>query len=48
MRGRPTDDPDVRISKTLSYILRHGASKESLVMRPDGCIKVSELVREFS
>ena len=44
-RGRPNDDPDVRHSKTLSYILRHGAAKEGLKLRPDGFIRVEELVR---
>jgi len=44
-RGRPTDDPDTRWSKTLSYILRHGAEKESLVLREDGFVKVGDLVR---
>lgn len=44
-RGRPTDDPDTRHSKTLSYILRHGAAKESLVLRPDGFVRVEQLVR---
>ncbi|KAM0787587.1 hypothetical protein ACM66B_003657 [Microbotryomycetes sp. NB124-2] len=44
-RGRPTDDPDVRHSKTLSYILRHGAAKEGLTLRPDGFVKVSDLLK---
>lgn len=43
-RGRPTDDPDTRWSKTLSYILRHGAAKESLKLREDGFVKVEDLV----
>lgn len=43
-RGRPTDDPDTRWSKTLSYILRHGASKEGLKLRPDGFVRVEDLV----
>lgn len=43
-RGRPTDDPDTRHSKTLSYILRHGAAKEGLTLRPDGFVRVSDLV----
>lgn len=44
-RGRPTDDPDTRHSKTLSYILRHGAAKEGLTLRPDGFVRVTDLVR---
>jgi RNA:NAD 2'-phosphotransferase (TPT1/KptA family) len=33
-----------RTSRTLSFILRHGAKKESLEMRPDGYVKVEDLV----
>ncbi|GAA5828589.1 hypothetical protein JCM5353_004314 [Sporobolomyces roseus] len=44
-RGRPTDDPDTRWSKTLSYILRHGAEKESLVLREDGFVRVEDLMK---
>ncbi|GAA5999767.1 hypothetical protein JCM5350_007868 [Sporobolomyces pararoseus] len=44
-RGRPTDDPDTRWSKTLSYILRHGAAKESLKLREDGFVKVEDLLK---
>jgi len=39
-----SEDPEVRISKALSYILRHGAEKEGLRMRKDGYIKVSDLL----
>ncbi|KAG8933918.1 hypothetical protein FRC03_009366 [Tulasnella sp. 419] len=42
--GRRANDLDVQISKTMSYILRHGASKEKLDMRPDGYVKVDELL----
>ena len=45
LRGHPNDSQDVRFSKTLSYILRHGAAKEGLKMRTDGFIRVDELVR---
>ncbi|GAA5849510.1 hypothetical protein JCM8547_000480 [Rhodosporidiobolus lusitaniae] len=44
-RGRPTDDPDTRWSKTLSYILRHGAEKEGLKLRPDGFVRVEDLMK---
>lgn len=43
-RGRREDTPEVRNSKTLSYILRHGAAKEGLKMRKDGFVRVDELV----
>jgi hypothetical protein len=44
-RGRTADSPDVTLSKTLSYILRHGALKENLKIRPDGCVRLDDLVR---
>lgn len=44
MRGRPDDSPDVQLSKTLSYILRHGAAKEGLTMRKDGFIRLDDIV----
>ncbi len=46
LRGNPArDSPEVRLSKTLSWILRHGAKGEGLAMRSDGCVKVTDLVR---
>jgi 2'-phosphotransferase len=45
LRGHPKDSPDVRLSKTLSWILRHGAKSEGLYMRPDGYMRVNDLVR---
>jgi 2'-phosphotransferase len=44
LRGRDHDSPDVRISKTLSWLLRHVADAEGLEMRTDGYVKVSEIV----
>lgn len=44
-RGRPSDDVETRHSKSLSYILRHGATKEGLVLRDDGFVRVDLLVR---
>lgn len=34
----------MRVSKTLSYILRHGAQKEEVPMRADGYVKVTDLL----
>lgn len=48
LRGRKDDSPDVQLSKTLSWILRHGAQSEGLTMRPDGYAKVDDLVRASS
>ena len=45
LRGHPKDSPQVRFSKTLTWILRHGAKSEGLYMRPDGYVRVSDLVR---
>ena len=45
LRGHPKDSPDVRLSKTLSWILRHGAASEGLYMRPDGYVRVADMVR---
>ncbi|KAJ7672736.1 KptA family-domain-containing protein [Mycena rosella] len=44
LRGLPKDSPEVRVSKTLSWILRHGAKSEGLAMRPDGFVKVTDLI----
>ncbi|KAA8905730.1 phosphotransferase 1 [Sphaerosporella brunnea] len=43
-RGGGPLTPDVRISKALSYTLRHGAEKEGLKLRSDGYANVSELL----
>lgn len=48
MRGLPKDSIDVRISKTLSWILRHGAKEVGLAMRPDGYAEVTDLVSVIS
>ncbi|KAM6496871.1 Phosphotransferase KptA/Tpt1 [Amanita muscaria] len=38
------DAPEVRLSKTISWLLRHGAKSEGLAMRTDGCVKVEDLL----
>ena len=48
LRGQDYDSPEVRISKTLSWLLRHGAQGEGLKMRKDGYVKVDDLVRCLS
>ena len=45
LRGQAHDSPEVRISKTLSWLLRHSAQSEGLKMRNDGYVKVDDLVR---
>lgn len=42
---RPPETPDVKASKGLAYILRHGAEKEGLHIRSDGYIKLADVVR---
>ncbi|KAJ7644156.1 KptA family-domain-containing protein [Roridomyces roridus] len=44
LRGLDKDSPEVRTSKTLSWLLRHGAKSEGLAMRPDGYVKVADLL----
>lgn len=44
LRGHPRDSPSVRISKSLSWLLRHGAEKAGLNIRQDGYAKVSDVV----
>ncbi|KAK7687763.1 hypothetical protein QCA50_008982 [Cerrena zonata] len=44
LRGLPRDSEEVRMSKTLSWILRHGSKSEGLFMRPDGYVRVHELL----
>jgi 2'-phosphotransferase len=44
LRGLPKDSPEVRLSKSISWILRHGAKSEGIYMRPDGYVRVTDLV----
>ncbi|KAG1743116.1 KptA family-domain-containing protein [Suillus lakei] len=44
LRGHPRDDPRVRVSKSLSWLLRHGAKNAGLDMREDGYAKVSDVL----
>ncbi|KAI9500011.1 Protein transport protein Sec24B [Coemansia spiralis] len=40
---KQNDSPEVRLSKLLTYILRHGATKEGLQLRDDGSISIKDL-----
>ncbi|GMF33057.1 unnamed protein product [Phytophthora lilii] len=42
--GRRDDPPEVRLSKTLAYALRHGAEELQLDMRPSGFVPVAQLL----
>jgi len=44
LRGLEEDSSAVRLSKTLSWLLRHGATSEGLPMRPDGYVNVIHLL----
>ncbi|KAJ5066396.1 putative phosphotransferase [Anaeramoeba ignava] len=46
--SRRQQNPDIKISKTLSYLLRHGAKKEKIKMRTDGFVLVSDLLEHRS
>lgn len=43
-RGHPRDSPQVRLSKSLSWLLRHGAKTAGLQIRPDGYARVSDVL----
>jgi 2'-phosphotransferase len=42
--GRKDDPPEVRLSKTLAYALRHGAEDLRLDMRPSGYVPLDQLL----
>lgn len=44
-RGRREANPQVDLSKRLSWLLRHGASGEGIHMTASGFVKVSDLLR---
>ncbi|XP_018305407.1 tRNA 2'-phosphotransferase 1 isoform X2 [Mycetomoellerius zeteki] len=44
MFSKTQNKSDVALSKRLSYLLRHGATKESLNIKPNGFIAVNELL----
>jgi RNA:NAD 2'-phosphotransferase (TPT1/KptA family) len=47
-RSKRFESSIVKTSKTVSYLLRHGAKKEGLSMRLDGYVKVEDLVLQTS
>ncbi len=44
MAARYSSDPDIKLSKTLSWILRHGATKVGLTLDSEGFIPVQTLL----
>jgi 2'-phosphotransferase len=45
-RSRGGDDETTKISKAMSYILRHGAAKEGIEMGTDGNVLVDDLLKK--
>jgi len=45
-KHRRDETPLVKLSKSLSYVLRHGAQREGLSIRPDGYVELDELVND--
>lgn len=44
LRGMDKDSPEVRTSKTISWLLRHAAASQGLAIRQDGYVNVDELL----
>ncbi|KAF9354945.1 tRNA 2'-phosphotransferase 1 [Mortierella sp. AD094] len=44
-RGPRTDSPIVRLSKALSWLLRHNAEGQGIAIRPDGYVKIQDVLR---
>ncbi|PBL02807.1 hypothetical protein ARMGADRAFT_1050357 [Armillaria gallica] len=44
-KGHGPDITRVQISKTMSYLLRHGAVQEGMPMRSDGYVRVNDLLK---
>ena len=44
-RSRANEDPDIALSKKLSYVLRHGAEKSGIPIQSNGYVKLDDLVR---
>ena len=42
---RSDGDQTIAFSKALSYILRHGAVREGVAMRPDGFVRLCDLLK---
>ena len=47
LRGQARDSEEMRMSKTLTWVLRHGAQSEKLFMRPDGYVSVQDIVSAY-
>ena len=45
-KNRKSDNADVKLSKKLSYILRHGALEKGIALQPDGFVWLDELKKK--
>ncbi|KAF9153587.1 hypothetical protein BGX20_004870 [Mortierella sp. AD010] len=43
-RGPRNDSPAVRLSKALSWLLRHNAESQGIAIRPDGYVKIQDVL----
>lgn len=43
-RGPRGDSPTVRLSKALSWLLRHNAVSQGIAIRPDGFVKITDVL----
>lgn len=46
--GYSVDPKHVQVSRTMSWLLRHGAKSQGVAIRPDGYVRVRDLVSFFS
>jgi len=44
LRGLPRDSEETKMSKTLTWVLRHGSQAEKLAMRSDGYVRVQDIL----
>ncbi|KAI8353733.1 putative tRNA 2'-phosphotransferase [Mortierella sp. GBAus27b] len=44
-RGPRDDTPEVRLSKALSWLLRHNAVSQGVAIRPDGYVKLDDVLK---
>ena|ERR1700722_15908292 len=47
LKGWSGEPEEIRVSKTISWLLRHGARSEGLAIGHDGYVRVQDLVRPF-
>ncbi len=48
MKKHRHDSPDTKISKAITYLLRHGGEKEGLKIGSDGFVDVEEILQHHN